>query len=462
MVFSSVSFLIIFLPLVLLIYWIAPKKIKNFVLLIFSLSFYFCGEQKLVLIMVLSCIVNYVMARIIEASGKKSVRRALLVLDILYNLGMLCYFKYLDFFIESFNYFFQAKLPVLNVVLPIGISFYTFQTLSYVVDVYNGKYKAEKNLIDFSLYVTFFPQLIAGPIVRYEDVIKEIKNRKITSEMFSYGITRFCIGLAKKVLISNSIAEIVKIYSSSSTHTLAIAWLTAIAIPLQIYFDFSGYSDMAIGLGKMFGFNFPENFNYPLFANSATDFWRKWHITLGTWFRDYVYIPLGGNRVKKSRHIFNILIVWALTGLWHGASWNFVIWGLYYGVILLLEKYIYGSFLEKHTILSKFYTVLVTIVGFEIFNAESLQQISKYLLELVGVGVTNITTNISNYYIRSYSVIMLIAIICATPLLKNIIKKVEDKRFFKVVENICCIMLLILSIAYLVDGSYNPFLYFRF
>ena len=219
---------------------------------------------------------------------------------------------------------------------------------------------------------------------------------------------------------------------------------------------------MAIGLGKMFGFNFPENFNYPLFANSATDFWRKWHITLGTWFRDYVYIPLGGNRVKKSRHIFNILIVWALTGLWHGASWNFVIWGLYYGVILLLEKYIYGSFLEKHTILSKFYTVLVTIVGFEIFNAESLQQISKYLLELVGVGVTNITTNISNYYIRSYSVIMLIAIICATPLLKNIIKKVEDKRFFKVVENICCIMLLLLSIAYLVDGSYNPFLYFRF
>ncbi len=462
MVFSSISFLIIFLPLVLLIYWIAPKKIKNFVLLIFSLSFYFCGEQKLALIMVLSCIVNYGMARAIEASSKTSVKRLLLVFDILYNLGMLCYFKYLDFFIESFNYFFQAKLPIFKVVLPIGISFYTFQTLSYVVDVYNDKYKAEKNLIDFSLYVTFFPQLIAGPIVRYEDVIKEIKNRKITSEMFSYGITRFCIGLAKKVLISNSVAEIVKIYSSSNTHTLAIAWLTAIAIPLQIYFDFSGYSDIAIGLGKMFGFNFPENFNYPLFANSATDFWRKWHITLGTWFRDYVYIPLGGNRVKKSRHIFNILIVWALTGLWHGASWNFVIWGLYYGVILLLEKYIYGKFLEKHTILSKLYTVLVTIVGFEIFNAENLQQIGKCLLELVGIGVTNITTSISNYYIRSYSIIMLIAIICTTPLLKNIIKRIEDKKFFKTIENVCCIMLLILSIAYLVDGSYNPFLYFRF
>lgn len=462
MVFSSLTFIILFLPLVLFTYWIAPKKFKNMVLLIFSLIFYFCGEQKLTLLMMLSCVFNYSLALLIENAKKTRIKKCMLIIDIIFNLAMLCYFKYMDFFIESINWIFKSSIPMLKIALPIGISFYTFQTLSYVVDVYKEKFKAEKNLINFSLYVTFFPQLIAGPIVRYEDIIKEIKERKITIENFRIGVQKFCIGLSKKVLISNSIAEIIKIYSSTTQHTVALAWITAIAIPLQIYFDFSGYSDMAVGLGKMFGFNFSQNFDYPLFSKSATEFWRRWHITLGTWFRDYVYIPLGGNRVSKSRHILNILIVWSLTGLWHGASWNFVIWGLYYGMLLLLEKYIYGKKLEKHPMLSRIYLIFVTIIGFEIFNSETLVDVGKNLLELIGIGTVGFTSMISNYYIRSYFISLLVAILLATPLLKNIFIKVKDNVVFGIFKDVTCIALLILSIAYLVDGSYNPFLYFRF
>lgn len=462
MVFSSLSFLILFLPSVLFFYWIVPKKAKNIILLIFSLSFYFWGEQKLVLLMILSCVVNFLMAIIIEKIKKRPIKSILLILDVLYNIGMLCYFKYMDFFIDSFNHIFKTTFPLLKIALPIGISFYTFQTLSYVIDVYRKKFEAEKNLINFSLYVTFFPQLIAGPIVRYEDVIKEIKERTVTAEIFKLGIQRFCVGLAKKVLISNSVAEIVKIYTGTSEHTMVMAWLTAIALPLQIYFDFSGYSDMAIGLGKMFGFNFPENFDYPLVAKNVTDFWRKWHMTLSTWFRDYVYIPLGGNRVNKLRHIVNILIVWGLTGLWHGASWNFVIWGIYYGILLILEKYIYGKKLEKHHIISRIYLTLVTIIGFEIFNADFLTQMKKSLLELVGIGTTGLTNVISNYYVRSYAIVVILAIILSSPLLRNTLNKIEQKVNVTFIKNIVCIGFLILSIAYIVDGSYNPFLYFRF
>ena len=462
MVFSSLSFIIIFLPLVLLMYKIVPPKFKNLVLLLFSVLFYYCGEQKLTLLMLLSCVINYIVARVIEKIQNKKLRKTLLVLDIVYNLGMLAYFKYLDFFIESFNTIFKTSIKTLSIALPIGISFYTFQTLSYVIDVYKNKFEAEKSFINFALYVTFFPQLIAGPIVRYEDIIKEIKQRKITIEMFREGIEKFCVGLGKKVLISNAVAEIVKLYASMNTHTVAIAWLTAIAIPLQIYFDFSGYSDMAIGLGKMFGFKFPENFNYPLISKSATEFWRRWHITLGTWFRDYVYIPLGGNRVSKIRHMTNILIVWALTGLWHGASWNFVIWGIYYGVLLLLEKYIYGKKLENHPFISRIYMLLVTVVGFEIFNAGTLKEIGNNLGELIGINTAGLTSIISNYYIRSYSIIIILAISLSTPLVRIIVNKLENKKSFRLIYDIACYILLILSIAYLVDGSYNPFLYFRF
>ena len=463
MVFSSLSFILIFLPCVLFIYYFVPRKyrkIRNLVLLLFSLLFYFIGEQKLVLLMLLSCLVNYLITRLMNNRNKK----VLLIISIIFNLGMLGYFKYADFFIDNFNKLLLTNINLLKIVLPIGISFYTFQTMSYVIDVYKGKLLAEKSLIDFSLFVTFFPQLIAGPIVRFIEIQKEIKVRTESIGLFHDGVQRFIIGLSKKVLISNVIAEVVSFYPTMNYHTTLFAWLVAIMIPLQIYFDFSGYSDMAIGLGKMFGFNFPENFKFPFASSSVTEFWRRWHITLGTWFRDYVYIPLGGNKVIFVKHIINILIVWTLTGLWHGASWNFVIWGVYYGLLLTLEKYIYGNFLKTHIVISHIYLILATIIGFEIFNSTNLNELVLNISELFGRNVVGFTSILTNYNIKSYFIILVIAVIGSTPVIKNILSKLKEKNniLINITGDIICIVLLILSIAYLVDGSYNPFLYFRF
>lgn len=460
MVFSSLSFLIIFLPLVLLTYYIVPKTLKNIVLLIYSLLFYFIGEPKLFILILLSCIINFIFGLLIERVNKKKL---VLIIDIVINLLILGYFKYFNFFIDSFNKIFNTSFALFNIVLPIGISFYTFQTISYVIDIYRGKYKAEKNIFDFSLYVTFFPQLIAGPILRYEDVIKDIKKRNNNIDMFRRGVSRFIIGLSKKVLISNTLAEFVQIYINMSYHTTLMAILVGICIPLHIYFDFSGYTDMAIGLGRMFGFNFSENFKFPFCSRNVTEFWRRWHITLGTWFRNYVYIPLGGNRVSKFRHIINILIVWALTGLWHGASFNFILWGLYYGLLLILEKKVIGKYLIKHVFISHIYLIIVTIVGFEIFNATDTD-ILKNILELIGIGTNGFSSVISFYYLRSYAFLIILSCFLSTPILKKIISKLKEKNnlIINIVLDIFLIILFILCISYLVDGSYNPFLYFRF
>lgn len=465
MVFSSLSFIIIFLPIVLLFYYLCPKKYRNIILLVFSLLFYYIGEQKYTIIMLMSSLMAYISGLLIDKYKNSKYKKIILIIFIILDILILGYFKYFNFLLESINHIFNTNYESLNIILPIGISFYTFQALSYVIDIYRGA-EVQKNYINFATYLTFFPQLIAGPIVRYENIRKEITNRSFDSFDFARGIERFCIGLSKKVLLSNVLAEFLNIYMNTSNHTVILSWITGLAIPLQIYFDFSGYSDMAIGLGRMFGFHFIENFNYPLISKSAIEFWRRWHISLGTWFRDYIYIPLGGNRVKVSRHIINILLVWTLTGLWHGAAYNFIIWGLYYGVLLILEKYLYGNFLEKHPSISHIYFIIITIIGFEIFNATSLLSLSKTLLELFGIGTNGFTNILTNYYIKSYLTVIIISIICATPLLKNINNLIcKNKvliKYINYLRPIACILLLILCLAYLVDGSYNPFLYFRF
>lgn len=467
MIFSSLSFIIIFLPLVLLFYYIVPTKFKNLILLIFSLIFYYIGEQNYVFLMLLSSFIAYISGVLLSRIKKKRLRKIVLSLAIIINIGLLGYFKYFNFLLESFSQFYKFTYNKLDIILPLGISFYTFQAISYIIDVYRGA-KIQKSYLNFATYLTFFPQLIAGPIVRYEDISKEIEasSRKINLELFTSGIKRFCFGLAKKVLIANVLYELLVLYNGASRHTFIFAWTVGIIIPLQIYFDFSGYSDMAIGLGRMLGFHFIENFNYPFISTSTTEFWQRWHISLGTWFRDYIYIPLGGNRVKIARHIFNILLVWLLTGLWHGAAYNFIIWGLYYGVLLILEKYIYGKFLKKHKALGHIYFALITVIGFEIFNATSLSNFTKSLLELLNIGTSDITNIVSSYYLKSYLIVILLAVVLSTPLLKNIylhLKKAKKyDNLINIVTSIFCIILLILSISYIVDGSYNPFLYFRF
>lgn len=458
MVFSSLLFLIKFLPMVFLIYFIAPKKFKNLILLLFSLLFYFVGEQKLVLLMLFSATVNFIIGLLIDKIISNKFKKLLLFFDIAFNLMLLGHFKYIDLLIETINNIFNTSFDLLKITLPIGISFYTFQTMSYVIDIYREKYKPSKNIINFYLYVTFFPQLIAGPIVRYEDIMNEIEDRKVSVDTLRYGIILFILGLSKKVLISNSLAEVTKLYLNITEHTLVMSWINAICVPLQIYTDFSGYSDIAVGLGKMFGFNFPKNFDFPFISKSVTEFWRRWHITLGSWFRDYVYIPLGGNKVKVFRHIINILIVWFLTGLWHGASYNFIIWGLYYGILLIFEKYFYGKRLSKHKIWSHVYLVIATILGFEIFSASDMSEIVTNVSLLFGFGTSRFSDVMTKYYFRSNFILIIISIIVSTPLIKNIIGR--NKENFLV--DLICILLFILCIAYLVDGSYNPFLYFRF
>ena len=468
MVFSSIGFIFVFLSATLLCYFIVPKKLRNLVLLISSLIFYYIGEQHLIWLMIASSLTDYFCSLGIEYfREKKGMTRLFLCISLVINLSLLGYFKYADLFINSFNALTGAAVPLLKIALPIGISFYTFQTMSYTIDVYRGEVRAEKNFINFAAYVTLFPQLVAGPIVRYETVAAELKERSVTLEKFSLGISRFCIGLGKKVLIANSLAALVKLYAEAEGgHTVLMAWAYAIALPLQIYFDFSGYSDMAIGLGHMFGFTFLENFNYPFIAKTATDFWRRWHMSLGTWFRDYVYFPMGGNRVKPARHIFNLLVVWFITGMWHGASYNFILWGVYYGVLIILEKYIYGEYLEKSHVISRIYFFFVTVFGFIIFDTENLSQVFSKFGELFGVGTTALYDTSSLFYVSSYLFTLVIAFVCAMPIGKKLWAKLCEKEksraVFTCLGYAACFAMLIVSTAYLIDGSYNPFLYFRF
>ena len=466
MLFSSLSFLYIFLPLVLVVYYLVPGKLKNLILLAFSLLFYYIGEQKLVLLLLLSSLVDYICSLGIERyRSKPGMPRLFLSLSILANVSLLGYFKYIDLIIRSINAVLNTQIDLLKVALPIGISFFTFQTMSYTFDVYRGDVKAERNFLDFFTYVSLFPQLIAGPIVRYKTVAVELKERKFDLAAFGSGISRFCIGLGKKILIANTLAGACKVYGEMADKTTVITWVYAISFALQIYFDFSGYSDMAIGLGKLFGFSFPENFNYPYIAKSATEFWRRWHMTLGVWFRDYVYIPMGGNRVPALRFILNILVVWALTGLWHGAEYNFVLWGLYYGLILLLEKFLLKTPLQKGRVLPHLYLLFITLVGFILFDVPSVGEAVRTCGRLFGIG-TVFTNAVSTYYAKSYAFIIAVASILATPLARNIclaaIKLRICERLRTVLEPAACLLILIVSTAYLVDGSYNPFMYFRF
>lgn len=466
MLFSSIPFLYYFLPSVLILYFLVPKKLKNTVLLISSLVFYGWGEPKYVIMMVASIIIGFVSGLLIEATNEKSKKKLIITINIIINLGFLGFFKYSNFFIENFNSVTGLSLNLLNVALPIGISFYTFQILSYAVDVYRGTVKAQKNLINLATYITMFPQLIAGPIVRYSDIVDSLTERKIGFEKISTGLRRFIIGLSKKVLLANALGELCVTFKASDDKSLLFYWLYAISFCLQVYFDFSGYSDMAIGLGKILGFEFMENFNFPFISKSISEFWRRWHISLGSWFRDYVYIPLGGNSVKKSKWFFNILVVWFLTGFWHGAAWNFIVWGLYFIIFLVFEKTQLGKFVTKIHGLNRIYTLFFIIISFVIFDAVNMSEAFVYIKAMVGWGNVPLVSTEFIYYLKEYAVILVLSVVGATPLVKRIATKLTETKgvnvVVSVIEPIILVALLVLVTAYLVDGSFNPFLYFRF
>lgn len=463
MVFSSLTFLFYFLPIVLLIYYIVPNKAKNAVICIASLIFYFYGEPKYGVLMLFSIASTYIHGLLIEKHPQKKKR--FLISSIIISLGLLVFFKYTDFIISNINMVIRGKIDLLRLSLPIGISFYTFQMISYIIDVYRGEAKAQKSVLKLATYVALFPQLIAGPIVRYTTIASELDERKHTLENFSLGVRRFVIGLSKKILIANVLGNLINVFGTIDEKTVVFYWMYAIAVTLQIYFDFSGYSDMAIGLGKMFGFSLPENFNYPYISKSVTEFWRRWHMTLGTWFKDYVYIPLGGNRVSKIKWIRNIFVVWFLTGLWHGASWNFILWGVLYGVLLMIEKLGLLKKLENiPAFLSRIYVMFVVIIGFVIFNSTDLKVALDNILGLFGVGATAIINHDTIYYLLNYLPIFILGIIFSTPIVKNIVTKVKKKlpAIINLAELVILATLLIICISFLIDGSFNPFLYFRF
>ena len=461
MVFSSITFIYYFLPIVILIYYITPKKYRNLILLISSLIFYFWGEPKYGILMIISIISMYIHGILIEKFKKTKYSKLPVITGVLLSIGILFYFKYFDFLIENINLWLNKKIDTLGIVLPIGISFYTFQMISYLIDVYNKKAKAQKNIIKLATYIALFPQLIAGPIVRYSDIEKQLDNREYSIEKFAKGI----IGLSKKVLLANIYGELTNAFLEYNDGTVLFYWLYGLANMMQIYFDFSGYSDMAIGLGKMLGFEFLENFNYPYIAKSITEFWRRWHISLSTFFRDYVYIPLGGNRVSKIKWVRNILIVWTLTGLWHGAAYNFIIWGVMFGILLILEKTILKNIIEKMpNFLKHIYVLLIVMISFVIFNGESGNEIIERIIGLFGINVTGILSNTSIYYLQSYLVILIIGIIGCTNLIKEVSERVNKKfnKISNILEIFILFSLLILCSAYIIDGSFNPFLYFRF
>ena len=466
MLFSGVPFLFYFLPATLLLYSIAPRKLKNAVLLVASLFFYWWGERKLVLLFALSITFGWLTGLLIERFRGRVWSRVFLLLSVAQNLGFLIWFKYTDFLISGFNALLGTSVPLLHIALPIGISFYTFQILSYTVDVYRGDVPARRNLIDFGTYVALFPQLIAGPIVRYSDIADSLTERRHTVADTADGIRRFLVGLGKKVLLANIFGELCTKFRAAEEQTVVFYWLYAIAYMLQIYFDFSGYSDMAIGLGKIFGFHFAENFNYPYISKSVTEFWRRWHMSLGGWFRDYVYIPLGGNRRGFARQIFNILVVWMLTGLWHGAAWNFVLWGLFYAVLLTLEKLFFKKFLDRHPAFGHVYLLFAVLLGFVLFNAADSAQLVGDLRGLFGFGGIPVFGAETAYYLRSYAVPLLVGVIGATPLPKMAVNKLRETKVGSyarlVAEPLFYVGVLLIATGYLVDGSFNPFLYFRF
>ena len=441
----------------MLLYAISPKKLKNFTLLICSLVFYAWGEPRLVILMLITVFCGYILGLLTEKYNNH--KKLFLSLAVILSLGFLGYYKYVDFFIENINAATNLSIPLLNVTLPIGISFYTFQLLSYNIDVYRGNVSAQRNFVDLATYISLFPQLIAGPIVRYSDVAKQLRERTHTFEKTAVGIRRFVMGLSKKVLLANTLGELCEIFKESDDKSVLFFWLYAIAFCLHVYFDFSGYSDMAIGLGKMLGFDFCENFNYPYISKSITEFWRRWHISLGSWFRDYVYIPLGGSRVRNVRLLFNIFTVWMLTGFWHGANWNFIIWGLYFAVLLVIEKIFLLKWIGRSNIISHIYVLLFVIISFVIFNATTLTEAASYIGGMFGAGNYPLISTETIFYFKDYIFVLILGLIGATPIPKILVSKFKLSYWL---EPIVLVILLTIVTAYLVDGSFNPFLYFRF
>jgi len=467
MLFSSIPFLYYFLPLVLAVYFLTPRAGKNAVLFLSSLLFYAWGEPRFCIFMLLSIAQGYVFGRLIEKHAQNKKRSKLfLTASVALSLALLAYCKYADFFLSSVNAVTGLSFKLLHVTLPIGISFYTFQILSYVVDVYRGSVPAQKSFLKLGTYIAMFPQLIAGPIVRYAEIAPQLDSRQTTLEDVSSGACRFVIGLSKKVLLANVLYELITAFQQSRDLSVLYFWLYAVSFALQLYFDFSGYSDMAIGLGRIFGFRFQENFNYPYISGSITEFWRRWHISLGSWFRDYVYIPLGGNRVSKAKWLRNILVVWMLTGLWHGASWNFVLWGLGFAVLLVAEKLVYGRLLQRTHVLKHVYTLLLVTLSFVLFNADSVSEAVLQLGAMFGAGGLPLVSTEGVYYLKSYAGTFLFATIGATPLVSNAISRFGKTRFgaqaLTVLQPLVMLALLAACTAFLVDGSFNPFLYFRF
>lgn len=462
MVFTSISFIYYFFPLLLICYFVVPKKFRNIILLMFSVLFYFYGEPKYILLMLIEVLISYVVGLLIDKYKNKNI----LIIGIFIHVLLFGIFKYFNFVIINVNNLFHSNLNLLNVVLPIGISFYTFQIISYEIDVYNKKVNVQSNILEYFLYVFLFPQLIAGPIVRYQDVNNEIDNRNVTFEMFANGLRRFIVGLSKKVIIANNLGELCNIYLNLGDKSILFTWIFAISYMLQIYFDFSGYSDIAIGLGKMLGFNFPENFNYPYMAKSITDFWRRWHMTLSSWFRDYVYIPLGGNKKGVLKQIRNILIVWSLTGLWHGASWNFIVWGLYFGILLILEKFILKKYFSNvPKFIKGIYTLFLVMISFVIFQGDNLSNDFNIIKGLFGLNGELFINNVTLYYLKGYVLFIVLGVIGATNYVKNLVIKISNgkgKKIINILEPIYLLILLIIVTMYLIDSSYNPFLYFRF
>ncbi len=471
MVFSSLVFLFEFLPIVFLVYYLANNKLKNFVLLLASLFFYAWGEPKYIFLMLASIAINYIFGLKVSSNNKKE-KKLWLIFSIILNISILVIFKYSNFFIDNLNILFNSNLSIPTISLPLGISFFTFQTMSYVIDVYRKDGKVQRNIFDLALYVSLFPQLVAGPIVRYQTVDDQISNRKHSINKFASGVDRFIIGLGKKVIFSNQLGLIADGVFATQISNLSMleAWLGIMCYTLQIYFDFSGYSDMAIGLGKMFGFDFLENFNYPYISQSISEFWRRWHISLGSWFRDYVYIPLGGNRVSPFKQYRNLFIVWSLTGIWHGANWTFMAWGLYYGILIGLEKAFLDKLLKKlPKVFRHIYLVLLVMIGWVFFRSENIVQASEFIQVLAGMGSNPLYNNAIITYINESGYIVLLSIIFATPVvpkiklfLKSKNSKLVENNYIYTLHSTFLVSLMFVIVVVLINSTYNPFLYFRF
>lgn len=466
MVFSSIPFLFYFLPLVLAVYFLTPRAAKNLVLLIFSLIFIGWGGLSSLILIIVSIVQGYIFGLLADRYRGSTASGIFMWISVVMSMGILCVFKYADFFITNINAVSGLDIKALKLILPVGISFFTFQIISYVADVYRGECKAQKNIINLALYISMFPQLIAGPIVKYTDVEKQLSDRRTDMGMISDGICVFASGLGKKVIIANQLGELVADFGVSSDISVLYYWMYAVAFTLQMYFDFSGYSDMAVGLGRIFGFELCRNFNYPYISSSITEFWRRWHISLGTWFREYLYIPLGGNRVSKGRWLLNIMIVWMATGLWHGAEWNFVIWGMYFALILVTEKLFLKKYLKKHRVLRHVYVMFFVVIGCVIFNAGNMTQVITDISAMFGFTDIPLISAEAVYYLESYAVLLVIAAAGCTPLAVSVIKMIDNNEklsgLMTVLQPVYVMLMLAVSTAYLVDGSFNPFLYFRF